>query len=543
MSAPSPRPPRPAGTRRSVPATTSLRATAARAALVAATLGGAALAAGCGANANGQDTAQRGAPSSAPITYDRSTPGADSGVVAVARRATPAVVSIEVEVAPPERQVARGRANPRQGLPPGHPGVPPGGMPGMPEGFPFGELVPRGPRIGSGSGFIVTSDGEILTNNHVVEDATKITVTLNDRRIFPAKVVGRDPSTDIALIRIEATGLPTLPLGDDEQVQVGQPVVAVGNPLGLNNTVTNGIISAKERGGQLANLFEGNQLAIADFLQTDAVINPGNSGGPLLDLNGRVIGINSAIESPTGVYAGYGFAVPITLVRSAMEQFRAEGRVRRAILGVSIQDVRPADAQAAGLKEIRGALVGSRSDDSPAARAGIQPGDVIVSLDGAPIASVARLQRLVYLRRPGQTVTLGLQRFGEARTVKLTLGEAPAERQVAAAPARATGSAPGAKLGIGVVPTTEATNAQLRVPQNLRGVAVAEVDPSGPSARLLGRGDVIVATLGAGGARTAITTSETLRDAVGKARNGVVSLLVASGPDGQTRVVNVPLPQ
>ena len=522
----------------STPARPRRAAAAALAPLLAAGLGG--LLAGCTPSAGGQDTA-RGTPSTAAITYDRSTPGADSGVVAVARRVTPAVVSIEVETAAPQL-AARGRGQRPPGLAP--PGVLPPGHPNLPDApSPFADPAPRGPRRGSGSGFIVTADGEILTNNHVVEDAQRILVTLYDRRIFEAKVVGRDPSTDVALIRIQATGLPTLPLGDDEAVQVGQPVVAVGNPLGLNFTVTTGIISAKERGGQLANLFE-SQLAIADFLQTDAVINPGNSGGPLLDLNGRVIGINSAIESPTGVYAGYGFAVPASIARIAMEQFRRDGRVRRAILGVAIQDVKASDARAAGLTEIRGALVDSRSDDSPAARAGVQPGDVITTIDGQSVTSVARLQRLVYGKRPGDQVTIGLQRYGEARTARLTLGEAPAERTVAAAPSVSTSRTPTARLGIGVAPLgqlPQAQRAQLRVPANVQGLLVTEVDPSGPAARLLFRGDVIVAVLGAGGQRTAVASAEQLRDVTARAPRGVASLLVAAGPEGQTRVANVPL--
>jgi serine protease Do len=310
--------------------------------------------------------------SAGPVVQTRGG-AADSGFVRIARQVTPAVVYIEAEGAPR----AQNRA---QQLPRGFPRE----FFQLPEGG--GRAVPQ---RSSGSGFIVTANGEIVTNNHVIEDAQRILVTLHDRRIFPAKVIGRDPSTDVALIKIEATGLPVLPLGDDDRVQVGQPVLAIGAPLGLRSTVTSGIISAKERGGDLARLFN-SQIAIADFLQTDAVINPGNSGGPLIDMDGRVIGINSAIESPTGVYAGYGFAVPVSIARIAMDQFKKHGRVRRALLGVSIGDVAAADAQAAGLKEIRGALVnGFNGQDSPAEKAGLKPGDVILSVDGKPVSSVA----------------------------------------------------------------------------------------------------------------------------------------------------------
>lgn len=462
---------------------------------------------------------------------------ADSGFVGIARQVTPAVVYIEAEMP--------ARATSRQQLPPGLPPdfLPPG----------FGNPNGRGrgvPQRASGSGFIVSGDGEILTNNHVVEDASRLIVTLYDRRIFPAKVIGRDPSTDVALIKIDASGLPTLPLGDDGPVQVGQPVLAIGAPLGLRSTVTSGIISAKERGGDLRGLFN-TDLAVVDFLQTDAVINPGNSGGPLLDMSGRVIGINSAIESPTGVYAGYGFAVPVSIARIAMDQFHKYGRVKRAILGVGINDVSAADAQAAGLKEIRGALVGSFSTDASAAKkAGLQQGDIILSIDGKPVSSVATLQRTVYGYRPGQTVTVGYARFGTNGTATVTLMEAEEEKAVASNGRRndpaddEAGSTPASKLGITVQPVSPQLAAQYKVPESVRGVAVKDVNPSGPAARLIVEGDVITAVIGRGGAQRAILTGDQLKSAVDGASNGVISLVVynaQNGPNGGTRVVNVPL--
>ena len=454
----------------------------------------------------------------------------DTGLVAIARQVTPAVVYIENESAP--RQA--------RGMPPGFQ---------LPPGFQFGQ--PGGgraqPRLSSGSGFIVSANGEILTNNHVVADAQRLTVTLYDRRIFPAKVIGRDPATDVALIKIEATGLPTLPLGDDSTVQVGQPVIAVGAPLGLRSTVTSGIISAKDRGGDLQALFGSEALAVVDFLQTDAVINPGNSGGPLIDMTGRVIGINSAIESPTGVYAGYGFAVPVSIARIASEQFRQYGRVRRGILGVSIGDVSATDARAAGLTEIRGALVGgfSGTDNSPAEKAGLKPGDIIVTIDGHPVPSVAVLQRTIYGYRPGQTVTLGYQRFGTQGTARVTLVEAPNEpREVAAAtPNAPTNAAPTGALGVQVMPVTQQIAAQFRL-GNVRGLVVADVEPSGPARGLLGQGDVITAVIGRGGVQTPVQTPAQLSAAVSNAPNGVLSLLVFNpqfGSTGGTRVVNVPV--
>ncbi|WP_158508624.1 trypsin-like peptidase domain-containing protein [Gemmatirosa kalamazoonensis] len=482
----------------------------------------------------------------ATLTAPAATPGAggpqDSGFVKIARQVTPAVVYIENEGAPRVASRDNGGGD-----------VPPGLRDLLPRGF---QLVPPGGRGGrapiqrsSGSGFIVSSDGEILTNNHVVEDANRLLVTLYDRRIYPARVIGRDPSTDVALIKIDATGLPTLPLGDDAAVQVGQPVLAIGAPLGLRSTVTSGIISAKERGGDLSNLFS-SQLAIADFLQTDAVINPGNSGGPLLDMDGRVIGINSAIESPTGVYAGYGFAVPASIARIAMDQFHKYGRVRRAILGVSITDVKAEDALAAGMKEIRGALVSGFQEGSPAEKAGLKQGDIIVSVDNKPISSVAALQRTIYGYQPGQTVTLAYARYGTQGTARVPLQEAPPEKETVAANDAGeprSNATPAGRLGVSVEPLTPELATQARVTNSsIHGLLVSEVKETGPARGHLIEGDVIVAVIGRGGVQRQITSGAQLKDAVDNAP-GVISLLVYNsrlsvGAAG-TRVVNVPLNQ
>ena len=498
----------------------------ATAALLAVVLGTAAVS-GC-RPADGQTTA------TPAIRIDEATPRVDSGVVGVARRVTPAVVYIEVQI--PRRASAREQGG-GNGLPPGFQ-LPPG-FDGP--GSPFARPQQRGPARASGSGFIVAPDGFILTNNHVVADADKITVSLTDGRIFPARVIGRDPNTDVALIKIEGQNLPSVALGDDRQVQVGQPVVAIGNPLGLRSTVTTGIISAKERGGELTNLFEGQAAAVADFLQTDAVINPGNSGGPLVDLAGRVIGINSAIESPTGVYAGYGFAVPVGIARIAMDQFLKYGHVRRALLGVAITDVKAADAQAAGLTQIRGALVQSVSDNSGAKTAGLQPGDIITAVDGQPISSVAALQRSIYGRAPGTSVALTTQRYGAQRAATVKLGEAPREPQVASTPASAPdrgSSAP--KLGIRLDQLTPELAQQLRLTGPSEGLVVTDVDPSGPSASALQQGDVIRAVLSSAGSRPVRTTADFQSTLTSASSGGVISLLVAFRD--QQRVVNIQLP-
>jgi serine protease Do len=443
----------------------------------------------------------------------------------LAKQVTPAVVAIQSVFKPDSN--SRLMEGPQ--LPPGF----------LPPGFEIPEQ-PQQPVRGLGSGFIVTPDGYILTNNHVVANAERVTVGLSDGRIFTAKVVGRDPSTEVALVKIDATGLPTLPLGDDSTVQVGDGVMAVGNPLGLNFTVTSGIISAKGRSGSLRDLFQP-RYAVVDFLQTDAVINPGNSGGPLVDMQGQVIGINTAIASNTGTYTGYGFAVPISIARIIMDEIRKDGHAHHAILGVSVQDVGPADARAAGLSAIRGVLVAAIPDkkSSPAGKAGIQAGDVIVAVDGRTIDRVSTLQRLLLDFQPGQTVSIDVQRFGNKHTVQVKLGEPPSET---ANVANGGGESGGAQLGVGVAPVTPDIAQQLQLPDNIRGLVIERVDPSGPAAGQLQAGEVITAALGPGAPRP-IRSVEQLHDAVQSARNGVVSLQVYL-PQAQTsRVVNIQLAQ
>ena len=350
---------------------------------------------------------------------------------AVAQAVTPAVVSIHIEGQRPVSQ--------RMQDVPDFPDLRQFGFPDM-GGSMNGGRGSRGQRQqeqvihASGSGFIVTPDGTILTNNHVVADANKVTVILSDRREFSAKVIGRDPTTDVAVIKIDGHNLPTVPLGNDETARVGDWVLAIGNPLGLDFTVTQGIISAKGRGG-LAGLYD-TPYAVVDNLQTDAPINPGNSGGPLVNIRGEVVGMNSAIASPTGSYAGYGFAIPVTLVKDVMNQIVEYGHVRRGVLGLQLQEVTQKDAQAdrlaqGGVAQIRGALVADFPQDgaSPAKTAGIQKGDIIVNADGHDIDHVATLQRVIRSEKPGDVVSLTLVRQGVEKTVHVKLAEAPSEEQ------------------------------------------------------------------------------------------------------------------
>ncbi|HYG80694.1 MAG TPA: Do family serine endopeptidase, partial [Pyrinomonadaceae bacterium] len=273
------------------------------------------------------------------------------------------------------------------------------------------------PQRALGSGVVISPDGYIVTNHHVVDGAEEITVEFSDRRALPAKLVGNDPPSDLAVLRVEAKDLPVLTLGDSDRVRVGDVVLAVGNPLGVGQTVTAGIISAK---GRRTGLSDGS---FEDFLQTDAPINQGNSGGALVNTSGELVGINSQIFSPTGGNIGIGFAIPSNMTRSVTEQLISGGRVRRGQLGVVVQAVTEEIAQSLGLKEVRGVIVGSVQRGSAADRAGLRQGDVITAFNGTPVGAPNELRNLVAATQPGTEVTLTLNRDGRQEEVKLSLGE------------------------------------------------------------------------------------------------------------------------
>jgi serine protease Do len=354
--------------------------------------------------------------------------------------------------------------------------------PQPPEGGGEREGRPRG----VGSGFIIDADGYIVTNHHVVDGSRSIEVQLSDGRTFQPKVIGSDAETDLALLKIEATGLPMIPLGSSSALKVAEPVMAIGNPFGFDHTVTVGIVSGMGR-------FIG-QGRFDDFIQTDAAINPGNSGGPLINTRGEAIGINSAIRSSSGGFQGIGFAIPVDLAKPILGQLRATGKVTRGWLGVSIQPLTDELAKSFGIKGTQGALVASVSDDSPAAKAGFKPGDVIVTFDGKNVEGPRVLPGIVANTPVGRAVPVVVLRDGQRQTVTVTVGSlADSKEARVAAGEKAPGPENRAteKLGLALQELTPELAKQLGV-QSAKGVVVTEVKPDSPAAQAgIAAGDVI----------------------------------------------------
>jgi serine protease Do len=369
------------------------------------------------------------------------------------------------------------------------------GVPGMEDFFHrfFGEqapgqmprrnsMVPR--QMGIGSGVIVTKDGYILTNNHVVDGADEVKVSLQDGRELTAKVIGRDPKSDVAVIKIDANDLPTVAMADSDKVEVGDVVLAIGNPFGIGQTVTTGIVSATGRGGNLG-------LDYEDFIQTDAAINPGNSGGALVDTEGRLVGINTAIYSRSGGNQGIGFAIPTNLARDVMDSLIKDGKVTRGYLGVIIQDVNPALAKEFKLKNTTGALVGDVTPKSPAEKAGLKSGDVILDFDGKKVTDSRHLKLEVGRTRPGETVPVKVLRDGVTKSLEVTVNELPGDDQVAKNDAKNHDDT-GTLNGVAVADLDSGARQQFNLPTGVKGVVVTEVDPNSPAAEAgLKAGDVI----------------------------------------------------
>ena len=353
----------------------------------------------------------------------------------------------------------------------------------------FGRMMPPGGgsqiQHGLGSGVIVTKDGFILTNNHVVDGAKEVKVSLTDGRDFTAKVMGRDPKSDLAVVKIDASDLPVVTMADSQKVQIGDVVLAIGNPFGVGQTVTEGIVSATGRGGMGIEDYE-------DFIQTDAAINPGNSGGALVDIQGRLIGINTAILSRSGGSQGVGFAIPSELARSVMENLIANGHVTRGYLGVNIQNLTPDLAHEFNIKDAKGALVSGVVPDSPAAKAGLKDGDVVTQFNGNKVTDSRRLQLEVAATKPGSTVPVEILRNGDQKTIDVTVKQLPGTEELAQGGSD-TSSDNGTLNGVGVGDLDSTTRSQLHVPENLKGAVVTQVDPGSAAAEAgLKPGDVIL---------------------------------------------------
>jgi len=388
----------------------------------------------------------------------------DRAMEAVASRVTPAVVNVSVTSrGSSESPVSDGQQ--MQGLPPGL------------QQF-FGPMMPSKPQIehGVGSGIIISPDGYILTNTHVVDGAMQIKVTLNDRRILNAKVVGVDKLNDLAVVKVNASNLPTIVWGDSTKLEPGQTVLAFGSPFGyFQFSVTRGIVSAVNR----PNPYSDDARKPGDFIQTDAAINPGNSGGPLVNAHGELVGINTFIISNNGSFAGAGFAIPSQIARSTADQLIKNGKVEHGYLGISMNDITPANAHFFNLEDASGAIVAQVTPDSPASRGGVQTGDVIAQLNGKKIVNGSALQVAVSQLTPGTKIALGVLRNGKLVNLDVTVGQYQGKTEVAGNDDQ--DSPQSGKLGLAVSDLTAEARQQANVPAHVHGVIVENVRPASPA--------------------------------------------------------------
>ncbi len=402
----------------------------------------------------------------------------DQAVESVASRVTPAVVNVAVTSRGAERETSDEQQG-QMGLPPGFSQFfGPGG--GQPQQQPIEH--------GIGSGIIISPDGYIVTNNHVVDGAVQIKVTLNDRRVMNAKLIGTDKLTDLAVIKVNATGLPSIPWGDSGKLKPGQTVLAFGSPFGyFQFSVTRGIVSAVNR----PNPYSDDARKPGGFIQTDAAINPGNSGGALVNAHGELIGINTFIISNSGSFAGAGFAIPSQIAQTVTAQLIRSGRAQHGYLGVGLNDVTPDNAHFFKLQDASGAIVSQVAPDSPASRGGLLSGDVITELNGHKVLNGSALQVAVSEEAPGARIVLGILRNGQPQTVNLTVGEYRDSQQVAKEDSPA-GPQSG-KLGLAVSDLTPDLRGQLQLPARVQGVAIQTVRPASPADEAgLAAGDVIL---------------------------------------------------
>jgi len=450
------------------------------------------------------------------------------GFADIVEKVKPSVISVRVKVdGGPRTMSFDGGDSP---FPPGSPMERFFRRFGMPDGQDMPDR-PRGPRgrnftMGQGSGFFISADGYAVTNNHVVDKAESVEVTTDDGKTYTAKVIGTDPKTDIALIKVEGgSNFPFVPLAE-KSPRVGDWVLAVGNPFGLGGTVTAGIVSARGR--------DIGAGPYDDFIQIDAPVNKGNSGGPTFDVDGNVIGVNTAIYSPSGGSVGIAFAIPSDTVKSVVTQLKDKGSVTRGWIGVQIQPVNADIADSLGLKKAQGALVAEPQSDGPAVKAGIQSGDVITSVNGQDVKDARELAKRISSLPPGTNVKLGVVSKGSEKTINVTLGELPREQREARATTgdRDDNGADVPKLGLSLAPASKVAGA------GSEGVVVTQVDPDGPAASQGFRnGDVILDVAG-----QRVTTPEQVRKAFADARTGgkrTILLRVKSGDN--TRFFAVPV--
>ncbi len=411
----------------------------------------------------------------------------DQAMETLAARVNPAVVNIAVTSTPSaeEGEEQGGASEQGQGG-----GLPPG-LQQFFGGMGSGQGRPQQPQLqhGIGSGVIISSDGYIVTNNHVVEGAKDIKVTLHDRRILSGKVVGTDKLTDIAVVKVNAKDLPAIAWGDSTKLEPGQTVLAFGSPFGyLQFSVTRGIVSAVDR----PDPFAKDAHRPGGFIQTDAAINPGNSGGPLVNAHGEVVGINNMIYSKSGSFEGAGFAIPSQIARSVSAQLIAHGKVDHGYVGIAMNDVTPDNARFFGLEDASGAIVAQVSPDSPAAKAGLKQGDVILQVNGSKVGNSSSLQVAVSQVMPGSKLRFGVLRDGKQSTVEVTVGTYdPSGTQVASNDGDGAGDS--GKLGLAVGDLTADARQELQVPANVRGAVVQQVRPASPAEDAgLQPGDVIL---------------------------------------------------
>jgi serine protease Do len=464
----------------------------------------------------------------------------DNAVEAVASRVTPAVVNVAVTAKVGGDEQADGNGNGHgNGGSQGFGGINPNDLPPGIRQYFFGPggmggqgMKPQ-PQFehGVGSGVIISPDGYIVTNDHVVDGATQLRVTLNDRRVFNAKVVGVDKLNDVAVIKIDAHDLPSVPWGDSGKLHPGQTVLAFGSPFGyFQFSVTRGIISALDR----PNPYSDDARKPGDYIQTDAAINPGNSGGPLVDSHGEVIGIDTFIISDSGSFAGAGFAIPSQIVRASAEQIIKTGKVDHGYLGITMNDVTPDNSNFFNLPDASGAIVSQVVPDSPASHAGLKSGDVLRELNGRKMINGSALQVAVSETAPGTPIELGILRDGKPQTVKITVGE---YKKANTEEASNSGSGQGnsGKLGLALADLTPDVRQQLNVPEQVKGAAIQDVRPGSPADDAgLTAGDVILEVN-----RKPVDSAENVTNAVHSVPSGKdILLLVWSKGGASYRVVH-----